>query len=100
MPNETILDLYLEEEDVLEIGLEEEDILQISLYSEDVFSIELIDSSTMYEVDYEKQVINKPSVNGEILIGDKSFEQLGRENMRNRAIKDLIDEQWENIFGG
>ncbi len=100
MPNETILDLYLEEEDVLEIGLEEEDILQISLYSEDVFSIELIDSSTTYKVDYEKQVINKPSINGEELVGDKTFEQLGRENMRNKAIKDLIDEQWENIFGG
>ena len=99
MPNETILDLYLEEEDVLEIGLEEEDILQISLYSEDVFSIELIDNGIIQEKDYEK-LINQPSVNGEILIGDKTFEQLGRENMRNKAIKDLIDEQWENIFGG
>ena len=91
MPNETILDLYLEEEDVLEIGLEEEDILQISLYSEDVFSIELIDSSTTYKVDYEKQVINKPKIEGVTVEGEKNFEDYNLNKISNQWLENHLN---------
>lgn len=84
MPNETILDLYLEEEDVLEIGLEEEDILQISLYSEDVFSIELIDNS--YENDYNK-LINRPKIEGVTVEGEKDFEDYNLNRITNEWLE-------------
>lgn len=43
---------------------------------------------------------NKPSINGVVLKGDKTFEELGREDIKNRRIKEIIDEQYELIFGG
>lgn len=43
---------------------------------------------------------NKPSINGVTLKGDKTFEELGREDIRNVRIKEIIDTQYELIFGG
>lgn len=49
--------------------------------------------------DYEA-LLNKPSVNGVILEKDKSFEELGRNDIANTRIKQIIDEQFDLIFGG
>lgn len=49
--------------------------------------------------DYEL-LINKPSINGVELVDDKTFEQLGREDIKNSRIKQIIDEQYDLIFGG
>ena len=49
--------------------------------------------------DYEA-LDNLPRINGVELKGDKSFESLGREKITNLEIKDIIDEQYELIFGG
>lgn len=38
---------------------------------------------------------NKPSINGVELINDKSFEELGEENLTNIEIKSIFD----RIFG-
>lgn len=81
------------------IELLDEDVLDIQMASEDVFTIDLVVGGYMYEKDYEK-LINKPSINGVELISDKSFEELGRDNIKNRTIKDIIDEQFDLIFGG
>ena len=43
---------------------------------------------------------NKPSINGVELQGDKSFEDLGELTLTNSELKDLIDSQFELIFGG
>lgn len=93
-----ILTIELLDEDVLELDMVVEDTLTIQLYSEDVFSIELL-NDTGGTSDYN-DLINKPSINGVELQGDKSFEQLGRDDIKNRQIKDIIDEQYELIFGG
>lgn len=50
-------------------------------------------------LDYEA-LQNHPLINGVELIGDKSFEDLGREDIANNRIKQIIDEQYELIFGG
>ncbi|HAH17793.1 MAG TPA: hypothetical protein DCL29_02105 [Eubacterium sp.] len=49
--------------------------------------------------DYEA-LLNRPSVNGVILEKDKSFEELGRNDIANTRIKQIIDEQFDLIFGG
>ena len=49
--------------------------------------------------DYEK-LNNLPHINGVELKGDKSFEDLGRYKITNVEIKDIIDEQYDIIFGG
>ncbi len=49
--------------------------------------------------DYEL-LINKPSINGVELTQDKSFEELGRDDIKNARIKQIIDEQYDAIFGG
>lgn len=50
-------------------------------------------------LDYEA-LQNHPLINGVELVGDKSFEDLGREDIANSRIKQIIDEQYELIFGG
>ena len=50
-------------------------------------------------LDYET-LQNHPLINGVELVGDKSFEDLGREDIANNRIKQIIDEQYELIFGG
>jgi len=94
-----IFTIELLDEDVLNIEMASENELSIQLYSEDVFTIDLVVGGYMYENDYEK-LINQPLVNGVKLIGDKSFEELGRDDIKNRTIKDIIDEQFNLIFGG
>ena len=97
MANE-IFTIDLIGEEPLAIDLSDEDVLNVQLYSEDVFSIDLLnDSGGTY--DYNA-LINKPSINGVELINDKTFEQLGREDIKNIRIKEIIDTQYHNIFGG
>lgn len=43
---------------------------------------------------------DKPSINGVPLEGDKSFEELGELTLTNSELKDLIDAQFDLIFGG
>lgn len=45
-------------------------------------------------------LINHPSINGEELVGNKTFEQLGEETLTNSELKDIIDSQFDLIFGG
>jgi hypothetical protein len=94
-----IFEIDLIEEDILDIELVEEDIVLFSIYSEDVFTIDVEFGGYMYENNYNK-LINKPSVNGEILIGEKSFEQLGRNNMSSKMIKNIVDDAYDIVFGG
>ena len=94
-----IFQIDLVQEDVLEINLYCENVLSIDLVSEDVFELELETGGYIYENDYNL-LNNKPSINGVELVNDKSFEQLGREDIRNRRIKEIIDEQYDAIFGG
>lgn len=94
-----IFTIELLDEDVLDIEMASEDELSIQLYSEDVFTIDLVVGGYMYENNYEK-LINKPSINGVELISDKSFEDLGRDDIKNKRIKEIIDEQYDLIFGG
>lgn len=49
-------------------------------------------------LDYE-DLLNLPSVNGVELVGNKTFEDLGREDIRNSRIKQIIDTQYDLIFG-
>ena len=49
--------------------------------------------------DYEA-LLNKPSINGVTLEKNKTFEELGREDIANARIKQIIDEQFNLIFGG
>ena len=94
-----IFTIELLDEDVLNIEMASDDVLDIQLYSEDVFTIDLVVGGYMYENNYEK-LINKPSINGVELISDKSFEDLGRDDIKNKRIKEIIDEQYDLIFGG
>lgn len=45
-------------------------------------------------------LINKPKVNGVTLVNDKSFHELGRDEMINMEIKNIIDRQFDAVFGG
>lgn len=49
-------------------------------------------------LDYE-DLLNLPSINGVELVGNKTFEDLGREDIRNSRIKQIIDIQYDLIFG-
>lgn len=49
--------------------------------------------------DYQK-LQNKPSINGEVLEGDKSFEDFGRRTINNMEIIKIVDKQFAEIFGG
>ena len=51
------------------------------------------------DTDY-KTLLNKPSINGVVLEDNKTFEELGREDIKNARIKQIIDEQYDRIFGG
>lgn len=51
------------------------------------------------EKDYDK-LENKPSINGVELQGDTTFEDLGRYNVTNFRLKEIIDSQYNEIFGG
>lgn len=70
----------------------------VEIFDEDVFELQLL-PDVSYENDYEK-FINKPKINGIELVGNKSFEQLGRLRVTNRAIQDIVDTTYNEIFGG
>ena len=73
------------------------EIFDIEMVDEDVMTLELL-PDVSYENDYNKMV-NQPSVNGVVLKGNKTFEQLGRNKMTNRAIQDIVDSVDNDIFG-
>lgn len=72
------------------------EIFDIEMLDEDTFQLELL-PDVSYENDYEK-FRNKPKINGVELLGDKSFEELGRKKMTNRAIQDIVDSVYEDVF--
>ena len=73
------------------------EIFDIEMVDEDVMTLELL-PDVSYENDYN-EMINQPSVNGVVLKGNKTFEQLGRNKMTNRAIQDIVDSVYNDIFG-
>ena len=74
------------------------EIFDIEMVDEDTFQLEILPDVT-YENNYEK-FVNKPKINGVELVGDKTFEQLGREKVTNRQIQNIVDTQYDLIFGG
>lgn len=54
-----------------------------------------VKNTTDYEI-LEK----KPRIEGVELIGDKSFSDLGELTITNSEIKDIIDKQFKEVFGG
>lgn len=64
-----------------------------------VFHAEFGPVSLVKTGDYE-DLTNKPSINGVELKGNKTFEQLGEETLTNSELKDIIDSQFDLIFGG
>lgn len=87
------------ETDTLNVSLTDGDILQTNLESTERFDIQLKEGIPIGMDDYEA-LRNLPSVNDVTLIGNKTFEDLGRDKITNSDIKSIIDEQYELIFGG
>lgn len=50
-------------------------------------------------LDYES-LINKPKINGTELAGDKSLEDLGEQTITNGELYDIVEYQYNLIFGG
>lgn len=85
--------------DILDVSMQNGDILEPQLESQDELEVNLVEGIPVGMDDYEV-LKNLPKVNGVELKGDKSFENLGREKITNSQIKQIIDEQYELIFGG
>lgn len=85
--------------DTLNVTMQNGDILEPQMESEDELEVNLVEGIPVGMDDYEV-LKNLPKVNGVELKGDKSFENLGREKITNSQIKQIIDEQYELIFGG
>lgn len=49
--------------------------------------------------DYE-QLENKPQINGVELDGNKTFEELGEQTITNVELQDIINTQYQLVFGG
>jgi len=92
-----IFTIDLVDEDVLDFEMASEDTMCIQLYSEDVFSIDLVVGGYMYENDYNK-LDNKPSINNVILEGNRTFEDLGRYDISNSRIKQIVDDAFDLIM--
>ena len=45
-------------------------------------------------------VTNKPSINGVEITGNRTFAELGEDTISNSELKDIIDKQFNLIFGG
>lgn len=43
---------------------------------------------------------DKPSINGVELAGNKTFEELGEQTITNAELAQIINEQYNMIFGG
>lgn len=85
-----IFTIELLDEDVLDIEMASEDELSIQLYSEDVFTIDLVVGGYIFDKNYNN-LDNRPSVNNIVLEGNKTFEDLGRLDIKNSRIKEIID---------
>ena len=83
----------------LDISLQDDDNLNVNLEDEASLNVNLLEGIPVSMDDYNA-LRNHPSINGEELIGNKTFEQLGRENIRNVRLKSIIDDQYDAIFGG
>jgi hypothetical protein len=88
---DTLIFNLVEDETLLHLGIEDET-TELNLNAES-------SGGTYYEHDYEK-LKNQPSINGVTLIGDKTFEELGRDNIKNSRLKSIIDDQYNTVFGG
>lgn len=97
-----IFDINLDETiktDLFQINMTKEDVLNTEMKSEEQLNVELLEGIPIGMDDYEV-LRNLPKINGITLLGDKTFEQLGRNKITNQEIKNIIDEQYELIFGG
>ena len=47
-----------------------------------------------------RQLQNLPTLNGEEIIGDKSFEDYGEQTITNTELQNIINTQYNLIFGG
>lgn len=92
------LDSMIDTEE-LDISLQDEDNLNINLEDEASLNVNLLEGIPVGMDDYNA-LRNHPSINGEELIGNKTFEDLGRDDIKNARIKQIIDEQYDLIFGG
>ena len=93
------LRVNLLQEDTLRVSLSEEDELTLNMENEeDSLLMQLLNDS--YGVSRYASLPDKPRINGVTLENDKTFEELGREDIRNARIKEIIDTEYENIFGG
>lgn len=61
-------------------------------------SVKVLDK-TLYTDNYNVMT-HKPAINGVTLEGDKSFEELGELTLTNSELKDIVDAQYDLIFGG
>lgn len=73
--------------------------IKSSISNKETINVTTTIPSKVLEKDYNK-LENKPSINGVELQGDKSFEDLGRYNVTNFRLKEIIDSQYDNVFGG
>lgn len=47
-----------------------------------------------------EQLENKPQINGVELNGNKTFEELGEQTITNVELQDIINTQYQLVFGG
>lgn len=64
--------------------------LIIDAYEEDELQIDNNDSGVKLINDYD-QLKNKPKIEGNVLVGDKTFEDLGLSELTNTEIQDIIN---------
>lgn len=51
-------------------------------------------------VDNYDDLLNKPKVNDIELSGNKTFEDLGITRIENKALMDMVDKLFSDVFGG
>lgn len=83
----------------IDIGIEADEEMELSMDEVNQLDVELLDGIPAPASDYE-DLSHKPQINGVELIGDKTFEDLGRDDIKNSRIKAIVDSQYEQIFGG
>ena len=73
----------------MEAKLDDGEVLNGYLDDLDLLSAKIEKPETVYEKDYEG-LINRPHINGVELIGNKSFEELGDQELTNMEILSLL----------
>lgn len=77
-------------EEELKIILENEEEIKITLEEQEELGVDLeTDTTEVVTSDYEK-LNNLPKINSEILLGDKSFTELGLTELTNSEIEEIL----------